>query len=940
MVQGKRPNDQPNGTAKYKDQQSIMSYQKKDNTSGGASKNDGKSQNGNAGSFRTDNAISGAKNHGEGRVLQRWRPDPSVETGDSLESGSMTSGGAPWDQFAENKKRFGTDTTYDENIYTTAINTNHPNHKQRLAEADRKAKEIMSKAAFNSHVAEERVQDHVGGENGVDEEDKYSGVRRQQDFPPLTSSNSGNKYTPPARRPPTGQATVKGAPVDPAIISSQLARPDKAVAEKTKGSPAPATTKPEVATPPTTTSSFTVATPENKASASHTPSFSSRTASPNVRAEGAPNATATVEKDVTNAFKNFAVQQRRNVDQLRSAKARNDKEVKLNDLKRFADSFKLHTPVPSDLVSIIAKDPAKQKEIQEKAKRNAEEAKANPAEPVKSIASVATDARPAPRPAPTTTSASGASNNSPANAPSRQNAGRNQGFNHQGPYNSSSFRTDRPQSQQPMAQQNRQPPGNLGSRLRNIEQTKQSQAVSSIPVHEARLPPTGPSHPGEANFSRRSSGVASAQGARLNPNSSEFRPSPHAATFNPNGNPSTGSSPRSATTLVEQPTPPFKRSLLRRAPIPQSERPAVKGKFDALEFTKNLKPAPGKNWEATGGIRPAYDTTPTWRQLVPDEKPTSTMHITYAKLFDLTPFPNQPMSPPNPASAVPLVPHQHQLPFHLQQGVSLGPRHSPRQPQMNLHGNQHNHNPNAPFNAADDHRMMPSHSAQSFSSPRLQNNVPIGFPSPMGQPAQMAYNPQMMPYQGPGAPPMPQYRSLSQSHQFMPQPQMGTPIMMQNPANGFMTQGVAPGPPMMYPPGHGHFMPPGSGPPAMPMNGYPSPGRSAASIMMSSGSQHGHQQPIYNMGPGMSPGPQYGMVTPNYGQQQGPGQMPMRAYNGPNQFGTSPQQMYQFAPQRNNHQNGNFHKNPPQHGQHPNGQQNNQIPTGPGVRAEGGDESK
>jgi hypothetical protein len=709
-------------------------------------------------------------------------------------------------------------------------------------------------------------------------------VRRQQDFPPLTSSNSGNKYTPPARRPPTGQATVKGAPVDPAIISSQLARPGKPAGEKTKASPAPATSKPEVATPPiTATISFTAATPEPKATSSNTPSVSSRTASPSVRAEGAPNATATVEKDVTIAFKSFANQQRKNVDQIRSQKARNDKEIKLNDLKKFADSFKLHTPVPSDLVSIIAKDPAKQKEIQEKAKRNAEEAKVNPPEAAKPIAPLPTDARPAPRPAPSTHNTSGTSGTSPAKV-SRQNTSRNQGFTHQGQYNSQSFRTDKSQTQQPMPPQNRQPPGNLSGRLRTIEQTKQSQPLNSIPVSEPRLPPTGPSHPVDPNFSRRSSGVASAQGARLNPNSSEFRPSPHAPTFNPNGNPSTGSSPRSATTLVDQPMPPQKRSLLRRGPIPQAERPSIKGKFDALEFTKNLKPGPGKNWEATGGIKPAYDTPPTWRQVAQDEKPNSTMLLTYTKLFEATPFPPQPMSPPNPAGAIPQVHHHHQLPFHLQGLHNMGPRQSPRQPQINLHGNQHGHGANVPFNGADDHRMMPSHSAQSYSSPRLQNIQMAAFQSPMGQPAQMAYNPQMMPYQGGGAPPMQQYRSLSQSHQLFPQPQMGPAIMMPNPANGFMTsQGMAPGPQMMYPPGQAHFIPPANGPPPMPVNGYPSPGRSAP-MMMSQGSQQGHQQPVYGMAPGMSPGPQYGMVTPNFPQQQAPQQSEYIPWNHQNSY--------------------------------------------------------
>ena len=98
------------------------------------------------------------------------------------------------------------------------------------------------------------------------------------------------------------------------------------------------------------------------------------------------------------------------------------------------------------------------------------------------------------------------------------------------------------------------------------------------------------------------------------------------------------------------------------------------------------------------------------------------------------------------------------------------------------------------------------------------------------------------------------------------QTHMGPAIMMQNPANGFMTsQGMAPGPQMMYPPGQqGHFMPQGGGPPVMPVNGYPSPGRGAP-MMMSQGSQQGHQQPpMFGVNPGMSPGPQYGQ--PVYAQ--------------------------------------------------------------------------
>lgn len=951
MVQGKKGNEMspPNGTAKPKYQQANMAFQRKDMSDARGSST---GQNGNASAFRTDTAISGNANRGE-RVLQRWVPDAPEDTDGSLEA-SRTRSTEPWDQFAENERRFGLTTDYNENIYTTTIDKNHPQYKKRVVDAERKAREIEGSAATNSHVAEERITDNLtGGDNG-DEEDKYSGVRRERDFPPLSSSN--NKYTPPARRPPTGQSTVPGAPVDPAIISSQLARPDKAGPDKKAVSMQKAS-KVEVATPPTTTETSVTATPETKLAApAQTPS-ASRIASTQVKPNATPdtakslevkekkNATDTIEHDVIRDFKRFAQLQRTTVKDVRSAKARNDKEVKLNDLKKFADSFKLNTPVPSDLVSIIAKDPAKQKEIQEKAKRNAEEAKANPSEaarPIQSTSEVKQTTRAAP-------SAHGPSPSS--NLPGRQNPNRNTGFQAQGPHNNSQyFRSDRPaQAQQSMPpQQTTRPPGNLGARLRNMEQpNKHTQMPTNpIPVNEPRLPPTGPSNI-EPNFSRRSSGVASAQGGRLNPNSSEFRPSPHAASFNPNGNPSSGSSPRSAANAVEP--PPATRSLLKRKPITASERPSLKEKFNALEHIMTLKPGPGKDWEKMGGLKPAYDTPPTWRQLADDEKAESTMHLSYTKLFEMAPFPTQTMSPPNPSHAIPQVPHQHQLPFHLQQGVhGMGPRQSPRQPPMNLHGNHHGHGPAPPFNGPDDHRMMPSQSAQSFASPRL-HNVPM-FPPPMGQPGQMAYNPQMMQYGN--ASPMQPFRSLSQSGQFMPQQQhMAPAIMMQNPTNGFIASpGMAPGPQLMYPHGgQGHFMPQQNGhPPPMPgVNGYPSPGRSAP-MMMNQGSQQGHQvqPPMYGgMTPGMSPGPQYGNPQQIYPQQP-PGQVPMRGYGGPNQFGTSPQQMHQYGPQHrnNSHPNGNYtnnNKNFQPHGQHPNGPSNNQIPNGPQARAsEGSDESK
>jgi hypothetical protein len=79
-----------------------------------------------------------------------------------------------WDQFAANKQLFGLKTDYDENIYTTEIDTNHPEYQKRVANAKKIEKEILSKAAATAHVAEERVMDFVGGADQRDEEEKYA----------------------------------------------------------------------------------------------------------------------------------------------------------------------------------------------------------------------------------------------------------------------------------------------------------------------------------------------------------------------------------------------------------------------------------------------------------------------------------------------------------------------------------------------------------------------------------------------------------------------------------------------------------------------------------------------------------------------------------------------------------------------------------------------
>jgi PAB1-binding protein PBP1 len=125
---------------------------------------------GSRGGFRTDKAIS---NSGAGveRVLQPWVPDSSDGIDGSLEQSKST--GAKWDQFAANEQLFGLKSDYDENIYTTEIDKDHPQYRQRMAAADKKAREIERSAPTTAHVAEERVMDFAGGDDTRDEEEKF-----------------------------------------------------------------------------------------------------------------------------------------------------------------------------------------------------------------------------------------------------------------------------------------------------------------------------------------------------------------------------------------------------------------------------------------------------------------------------------------------------------------------------------------------------------------------------------------------------------------------------------------------------------------------------------------------------------------------------------------------------------------------------------------------
>ncbi|KAI1311713.1 hypothetical protein F5Y03DRAFT_286746 [Xylaria venustula] len=932
MVQHKKnSHNSTNGnTSKELPRMSFPKREMPDNRSAVGNGNKGTNKsNGTSSNFRTDAAISSSRSNRE-RVLQPWvAPTDSEGVDMTLEKSTS---GRPWDQFAANERQFGIKTTYDENIYTTAIDKSHPQYKERLAKADKAAKEIEGSATTTAHHAEERQMNFAGGDDaGDDEEDKYSGVKRQ-DFPAL--GNRDTKYTPPARRAPTAASTVKGAPVDPAIISSQLRTQKPQATPKQEDNKVQSTSVAEPAQPIQTPEpksdgkaenlpKSVEVKPTNQTSTPLKPSAAtSRTMSPQAKdaQSSVPNATATVERDVLKEFKSFAQQQRMNVDKARHTRARADKEVKLIELKRFATNFKLPTPVPLDLIGIIAKDPAKQREIQERAardvlevaQRKADEAKEKEKkEPIGS----STEPQPTITPAaPVENRTSRAANTSSATGPSAPV--RNQGG--RVPPNYPTFPNNR-SGPQHITQAGRQ--GGLTHRIR---ESQKSQA------QEMRMPPTGPANAMNPPFTHR---MTNHLGAKLNPNSHEFRPNAFAPSFSPNGHPSTSSSPRSAINHANGPPASTTTHISIPIVIHKKGRTPDPKKCNIMAFAKTIQPPETKNWSENGNFRPPYDTPPTWRSVADDEKPDSTMHLTCDEFFERQPFASQPT--PNPPHLVPqhTTAHQHQLPLHMQHGAhNAGPRHSPHAPPVQMHGAQHNPVPHTPFNGADEHRMIHSNSNQSFSSPRMGHQVPMAYPATMHSTPQIPYGQHMMhSFMGPGAPQMNSFnRSLSNNTQFMAQ--QSAPMMMQ--PHFMAPAGMVTGPAQMHMyPGGQSFIPPGSTPQPIPgaANGYSSPGRPSAPMMVPGGSSQG--QMMYAQSPSMP-------YQQPYAPQQGQINNMRPSYNGAGtqQYGSSPQQVHQYTGPPHRNGSGGYNKNYQSHNQN---HGPSTIPTGPqGRTSEGPDEAK
>ena len=669
------------------------------------------------------------------------------------------------------------------------------------------------------------------------------------------------------------------------------------------------------------------------------------------------SATATVENDVRDAFKQFASEEKLRLLEQRRKQAKHDKDIKLNDLMKFSQNFKLNTPVPRDLVPILTKDKDKQEEIIERAQRHiAANRAASAVNPTPMPMPRATTVMepdpprpsgpppPPPPPPPTTTTTTTTTttmttSRSEVNArhmqavPSgRQTMSRGRGgppghnmsnhhhnnHHHNNHHHHQSTRPPPPPPPPPSLLPGRVGPG-LSQRLANVHQLNRgpSAGSSTIPsplsTHDVRQPPLTGLAAGGPPDSTRFAGVptpTSTTSTHFNAKALEFKPNPAAMTFTPTGQASATSSPTShpnGPTPARTPTP--SGFFGGRKPLPASERPSIVDGFNPIERFRKEARETKEDCTSNGGIRPAHKTGPRW------DVAEANKDKVYTEMFEKVPFSTQSISPQHPQYAAPQLPHQHQLPFHLQHGgppvlpqpttPHPGPHHlHPQQPHHQPHHHHHHHHHHPPVaipHHFDDHRMNLSTSSSSVGpSPRLQP-VHMAYHSPMTPHAQVVYGQPMPHYgMGPAGPPMTPMRQYPSAPHFLSQhgAHMAAPLMTHSPSGGHMTglpQGLAapfnqqmpvystqpmqayihhggpppaalPPPPPPLPPPQQQQQQQQQQPPPPSSNGYPSPGRGAP-LMVHQGSQPGqqvHPMMMFGMGPGQ-PG-QHVYLSPPPGQ--------------------------------------------------------------------------
>jgi len=134
------------------------------------------------GGFQTDAEISAAAGTGSSRELVPWQGEGDGAAEGGLDTLAVHHDGQ-WDQFAANSERYGIQSTFDEELYTTKLDPNRIS-KEKREKAERIAKEIES--GIQHADSEERC---LGAEDD-DEEAKFSSVPRARGSKDIAEGSS------------------------------------------------------------------------------------------------------------------------------------------------------------------------------------------------------------------------------------------------------------------------------------------------------------------------------------------------------------------------------------------------------------------------------------------------------------------------------------------------------------------------------------------------------------------------------------------------------------------------------------------------------------------------------------------------------------------------------------------------------------------------------
>lgn len=299
--------------------------------------------------FKTDRDISAGFKFKE-REFQMWQPDEGSEE-ITLEDTTASSG--QWDQFKVNEEKFGVESSYDEHLYTTRVNTSAKDYNERLQRAQRIAREIEGLSTTDLHVLEERGT--TVDDSGMDEEDKYSGVLAETNSSKSDAvaklenkiDTRGSELMAALRKGSTSAVTRSG----PYISEQKPLIPENGKYTTPGQRAAHYHNDPAIVSSSATKRSTPGAVDTQKATAGKAKS---------------PESTELNETTNTLSSQKVSSGSSTGSKKLGKESFRLNAQSEINSLKEFSVSFKVPHKMPNDLIPILAKDKSKQDEILKK----------------------------------------------------------------------------------------------------------------------------------------------------------------------------------------------------------------------------------------------------------------------------------------------------------------------------------------------------------------------------------------------------------------------------------------------------------------------------------------------------------------------------------------------------------------------------------------------